>query len=616
MSIGKLRGAFAPVVATALLAGLIVSAPAALAVDVPTADYKATFQACPPDAIPSWEFEDVPSTHPNAANIACISYYGVTKGTSHTTYSPTTPVTRQQMALFLTRLARLVGISVPAAGSTNFVDIGDLNAETQTAISQLVQLGVSVGTSSTTFSPASPVRRDDMALFIERLMNLMTPMEGHGYIPSDVTTWNAPFRDIRQLSAEKRQAIGRLWNLGVMNGTGSVAYFPAEVITRDSMAGFLAGVLNHSNARPEGLTIQTNGQVLWGTDPAPLVAVSYRDENFRPVDHPVTVDVFSSPSENVTLCAAQPVSGDCRWNSADAQTNGQGNIFVNGPIALGTTRTYYAWIGTAENQVFAADQSDYRKATVAVEYPEEVIVIGTTLNHHTLLTSQGKPVNFNDVSDVQIIGALRSNTAGIWVERPGVKVSLEYIQGNPHHYFHDFVTDTIGRVNYWISSPNQARTDRIKMTIFDEAGNKVHQNEEVLRWTDEPAVLSSDSVEVPAQVNPGEPEVTIKVSLWDQYGVPYENGNDRIKVRMWIDDDSHFDEEVETRDGVKSQTLSVDQGVATWTTKVKADAGETLYVKYDVQYLDANGNDTYIDRGANHSRPQDNDGTAQIKVRG
>lgn len=39
------------------------------------------------------------------------------------------------------------------------------------------------------------------------------------------------------------------------------------------------------------------------------------------------------------------------------------------------------------------------------------------------------------------------------------------------------------------------------------------------------------------------------------------------------------------------------------------------HVKYDVQYLDDNNRDTYVDRGANHSQPQANDGTATMKVR-
>lgn len=73
-----------------------------------------------------------------------------------------------------------------------------------------------------------------------------------------------------------------------------------------------------------------------------------------------------------------------------------------------------------------------------------------------------------------------------------------------------------------------------------------------------------------------QPEISVKASLWDQYGASYENGDDRIKVRFWIDDDPHFEEQVETRDGVTGATLSVDKGAARWTTEVRADPGETM----------------------------------------
>ena len=56
------------------------------------------------DAPDRRSFTDVSSGHANAGDIDCIAYYGITKGTSATTYSPLMSVTREHMALFLTRL--------------------------------------------------------------------------------------------------------------------------------------------------------------------------------------------------------------------------------------------------------------------------------------------------------------------------------------------------------------------------------------------------------------------------------------------------------------------------------------------------------------------------------
>ena len=72
----------------ALLASLLVAAPGPIKAQDPEPDYLATFEACPEDVIPDADFSDVSSRHENAQDIDCIAYYGITKGTSPTTYSP------------------------------------------------------------------------------------------------------------------------------------------------------------------------------------------------------------------------------------------------------------------------------------------------------------------------------------------------------------------------------------------------------------------------------------------------------------------------------------------------------------------------------------------------
>jgi hypothetical protein len=53
-----------------------------------------------------------------------------------------------------------------------------MNSETATAIDQLVALGVAAGTSTTTFEPATPVFRWQMALFLTRVLAM------DGIVPS------------------------------------------------------------------------------------------------------------------------------------------------------------------------------------------------------------------------------------------------------------------------------------------------------------------------------------------------------------------------------------------------------------------------------------------------
>ena len=251
-----------------LLASVLVVAAPAVAAD-PEPDYTATFSACVGAAAEDAGFTDVLSTHTDAGDINCIAYYGITKGTSVTTYSPLMKVNREQMALFLTRLASLVGIDVDDDPSDpGFTDTTGLSDESQTAIAQLADLGVTKGTSATTYAPADPVRRDHMALFIRRLMDKMVPQaDGQiglssttqfGHIPSDVDDNEedadilSPFTDIRETTREEWDAITNLYELGVASGISDTSYAPDADMTRQDMAGFMAAVLDHSNARPAG----------------------------------------------------------------------------------------------------------------------------------------------------------------------------------------------------------------------------------------------------------------------------------------------------------------------------------------------------------------------------
>ncbi len=97
----------------------------------------------------------------------------ITKGFSDTEFAPYSDVSRWQMALFLTRLVNSTGFPPPDGTAQGFTDIGDLPESTQIAINQLKQLGITTGTTATTFTPNAPVRRDEMASFLSRTLDLV-----------------------------------------------------------------------------------------------------------------------------------------------------------------------------------------------------------------------------------------------------------------------------------------------------------------------------------------------------------------------------------------------------------------------------------------------------------
>ena len=110
-----------------------------------------------------------------------LKQMNITTGTSNSTFGPNGTVPRWQMALFLTRLLVNVGVTLPNGASQGFTDISGFDAATQAAINQLRQLGISLGTTSTAFSPNLEVARWQMALFLAR------GLETAGGVPFRIT---------------------------------------------------------------------------------------------------------------------------------------------------------------------------------------------------------------------------------------------------------------------------------------------------------------------------------------------------------------------------------------------------------------------------------------------
>ena len=376
----RLRRPIGVLAGLSLLASLLVAVPGLIKAQDPEPDYLASFEACPADIIPDADFsDDVSSSHPNADDINCIAYYTITQGTSATTYSPNDPVIREHMALFLVRLANLVGIDLPApSNSTPFTDIADLSQESRNAISQIFQIRITIGATPTTYAPDRDVTRGEMALFLKRLMNLMDPVvdgrDVYGYVPADVDDNDggfdieSPFRDLDDVIVETFDSVTQLYELGVASGTSSRLYGPKGDMSRAAMAEFMAGILDHSNLRPEGAMVQVTPTK--GTDDFDIVAmISVRDRRFRPVDRQAVDWFYTDDSEDKGLerdgeCDNSLIlEGDCVWEEDDDDTTDRdGNFFEDFRATPGETMTFYAWIGRTDRDEFDEDSSTFSKA--------------------------------------------------------------------------------------------------------------------------------------------------------------------------------------------------------------------------------------------------------------
>ncbi len=115
------------------------------------------------------EFGDLDGYSPETiAAIARLSALEITRGVSETEFGPGAVVTRRQMALFLDRVLADLDVPIPDTELPGFLDVED--QETWAAVSNLYRLGVTVGTSDTTFSPDVDVTREQMAVFLVRVV--------------------------------------------------------------------------------------------------------------------------------------------------------------------------------------------------------------------------------------------------------------------------------------------------------------------------------------------------------------------------------------------------------------------------------------------------------------
>jgi hypothetical protein len=187
--------------------------------DLAGGSFTLLIQAIPNLGPDGWFGDDNSSVH--QGNINLIASLGITKGTGPDSFSPEDPVTRGQMAAFLTRA---LGLN---ASSTDFftdddtsIFEGDINA--------IAAAGITVGTGPGTYSPDALVTRGQMAAFLQRAFNVpSSSVDAFGDDDGSVFESN----------------INAIAAAGITVGTGPDTYSPEAPVTRAQMATFLVRAL-------------------------------------------------------------------------------------------------------------------------------------------------------------------------------------------------------------------------------------------------------------------------------------------------------------------------------------------------------------------------------------
>lgn len=267
---------------------------------------------------PPQPFTDVAASAHHEA-IAQMAEVGLVQGTAEGLYEPAQPVRRGQMAAFLVRLAMRLGVDVPDAPDAFSDDDGTAHEH---QINQAVALGLATGVTDATFAPGRAVRREQMASFLSRLVEVLVEQGTlkRRPVPAFTATTTAIPQQMRT------QMTGRSWHSGCPVALDRLALL--TVTHWDYEARARRGHLIVARAVAEDLTTVFRR----------LYNERFQIARIRPVHVYDGSDAKSMTDNNTSAFNCRRVTGGTSWSEHSYGTaidiNPRQNPYVNGSVVL------------------------------------------------------------------------------------------------------------------------------------------------------------------------------------------------------------------------------------------------------------------------------------------
>ena len=176
---------------------------------------------------PAPAFTDI-TGHWAADNILFAASRGLLSGTSDTTFSPGTGMTR---GMFVTALGRLAGINPDSYKTGKFTDV-KADAYYAPYVNWAAQTGIVTGVTATTFAPDTNINREQMAV----IMKNYAAKQGYD-LPQTLKA--VTFADNAQISSWAKDAVRTMQQAGILAGKNGNKFDPKGTATRAEVATVL-----------------------------------------------------------------------------------------------------------------------------------------------------------------------------------------------------------------------------------------------------------------------------------------------------------------------------------------------------------------------------------------
>lgn len=171
------------------------------------------------------------------AEIELLAAKLIVKGATEDGFMPDRPITRAEFAALL---VRSLGIAEEKNGSATFEDV-PTNAWFAGSVAAAYDKGLVDGVARNMFHPNEPITREQMAVMISRALAMI----GKQQDGANPMTSLSKFVDREAVSSWAQDAVSKVVQAGLMNGTGEERFAPSEQASRAQVAVMLKRLLQH-----------------------------------------------------------------------------------------------------------------------------------------------------------------------------------------------------------------------------------------------------------------------------------------------------------------------------------------------------------------------------------